>query len=74
MKSIFLWLTFVLFVTNNGSAQKKEMQKKATDTTLDFLNPNSAQKISWQGFRLSQDKRDIDLYFMYDGKNLVVRQ
>ncbi len=41
---------------------------------LDFLNPNSAQKITWQGFTLSQDKRDIDLYFMYDGKNLVVRQ
>ena len=35
MKSIFLWLTFVFLLTNNGFSQiqaKKEMQKKATDT------------------------------------------
>jgi hypothetical protein len=35
---------------------------------------NFSQRISWDGFRLSQDKRDIDFYFMSDGKNLVARQ
>jgi len=38
---------------------------------IDFQNPNSTQTISWDGFRLSEDKRDIDFYFKYDGKNLV---
>jgi hypothetical protein len=41
---------------------------------IDFQNPTIAQRITWPGFIMSQDKRDIDLYFMYDGKNLVVRQ
>ena len=41
---------------------------------LDFQNPSLSQKLSWPGFILSQDKRDIDLYFLWDGKNLVVRQ
>jgi hypothetical protein len=41
---------------------------------IDFQNPSLSQRITWPAFDLSQDKRDIDLYFMYDGKNLVVRQ
>ncbi len=41
---------------------------------IDFQNPTISQRITWPGFLMSQDKRDIDLYFMYDGKNLVVRQ
>jgi hypothetical protein len=40
---------------------------------LDFQNPSLSQKLSWPTFILSQDKRDIDLYFLWDGKNLVVR-
>jgi hypothetical protein len=41
---------------------------------LDFQNPSLSQKLAWSMITLSQDKRDIDLYFLYDGKNLVVRQ
>ena len=42
--------------------------------TLDFINPNITQKLTWTNIELSQDKRDIDLSFYYDGKNLVTRQ
>jgi hypothetical protein len=42
---------------------------------IDFQNPSISQRIAWSsGFEMTQDKRDIDLYFKYDGKNLVVRQ
>ena len=41
---------------------------------LDFQNPSLSQKISWSNITLSQDKRDIDLYFLWDGKNFVPRQ
>jgi hypothetical protein len=41
---------------------------------LDFQNPSLSQKITWPGFTLTQDTRDIDLYFLWDGRNLVVRQ
>jgi len=40
---------------------------------LDFQNPSLSQKLSWSNITLSQDKRDIDLYFLWDGKNLVTR-
>lgn len=41
--------------------------------TLDFLNPKTSQTITWYGLALTQDKRDADLYFYYDGKNFVPR-
>ena len=41
--------------------------------TIDFQNPALTQTITWDGFGLTQDKRDVDLVFKYDGKNLVVR-
>jgi hypothetical protein len=42
--------------------------------TIDFLNPKITKTIEWKrGISLSQDKRDIDLYFVYDGKNFVPR-
>jgi hypothetical protein len=40
---------------------------------LNFLNPNLKKTVKWGSITLSQDKRDIDLYFYYDGKNLVGR-
>jgi hypothetical protein len=41
---------------------------------LDFQNPSLSQKLTWSMITLSQDKRDVDLYYLWDGKNLVVRQ
>ena len=41
--------------------------------TLDFLNPKTSQTITWYGLLLTQDKRDADLYFYYDGKDFVAR-
>ena len=41
---------------------------------FDFLKPKFAQQLTWYGIDLGQDKRDIDLYFYYDGKRLVIRQ
>ncbi len=40
---------------------------------LDFQNPRIAQRINWNNISLSQDKRDIDLSFYYDGKNFRPR-
>lgn len=48
-------------------------QISAFTLALDFQNPSLSQKISWSNITLSQDKRDIDLYFLWDGKNLVAR-
>jgi hypothetical protein len=42
--------------------------------TLDFVNPKLSQTITWPGIMLSQDHRDADLYFIYDGQNFVPRQ
>lgn len=42
--------------------------------TLDFVNPKLSQAITWQNIILSQDHRDADLYFIYDGQNFVPRQ
>jgi hypothetical protein len=42
--------------------------------TLDFVNPKLSQVINWQDITLSQDHRDADLYFIYDGQNFVVRK
>lgn len=41
---------------------------------FDFLNPKFSQQLTWFGIDLGQDKRDIDLSFYYDGKNLITRQ
>jgi hypothetical protein len=41
---------------------------------LDFQNPSLSQKLTWWNIILSQDKRDIDLYYLWNGKNFVVRQ
>ena len=42
---------------------------------MDFDNPKSQQKLVWnKPFALSQDHADIDLYFHFDGTNLVARQ
>ena len=41
--------------------------------TFDFTNPNYTKQVSWQNLSLSQDHRDIDLYFIYDGQNFVPR-
>ncbi len=41
--------------------------------TLDFVNPKCEKKLTWYNITLSQDKRDVDLYFYYDGKNFVTR-
>ncbi len=40
---------------------------------LDFQNPRIAQRINWNNISLSQDKRDIDLPFYYDGKSFRPR-
>lgn len=42
--------------------------------TLDFVNPKVSKAITWQYITLSQDHRDADLYFIYDGENFVPRQ
>ena len=42
--------------------------------TLDFVNPKLSQTITWPDITLSQDHRDADLYFIYDGQNFVPRQ
>uniref|UniRef100_UPI0035BBF1EE hypothetical protein n=1 Tax=Mucilaginibacter sp. TaxID=1882438 RepID=UPI0035BBF1EE len=42
--------------------------------SLDFLDPKTSQKITWGSMTLSQDKRDVDLYFYYDGNQFVPRQ
>lgn len=42
--------------------------------TLDFVNPKLSQAITWENISLSQDHRDVDLYFIYDGQNLVPRK
>jgi len=42
--------------------------------TLDFINPKCSQVISWPLIILSQDHRDADLYFIYDGQNFVPRK
>ncbi len=41
--------------------------------TFDFINPNFTLKISLAPGVLSQDHRDADLYFYYDGNNFVPR-
>jgi hypothetical protein len=41
--------------------------------TLHFVNPKCEKKLTWYNITLSQDKRDIDLYFYYNGKNFVTR-
>jgi len=42
--------------------------------TFDFLNPKCSQVVSWTYINLSQDHRDADLYFTYDGKNFTARK
>ncbi|MFI5186171.1 MAG: hypothetical protein ACHQF0_05570 [Chitinophagales bacterium] len=42
--------------------------------TLDFSNPKFTQTIKFYPESLTQDHRDDDLYFVYDGKDLVPRQ
>jgi hypothetical protein len=41
--------------------------------TLDFLNPNVTKEVTWGNFALSQDVKDMDLYFRYDGTNFITR-
>lgn len=41
--------------------------------TFDFINPNFTLKISLAPGVLSQDHRDVDLYFYYDGNNFIPR-
>lgn len=41
---------------------------------IDFQNPSSSQKLTWSNITMSQDSRDVDLYFLWNGKNLVTRQ
>ena len=43
------------------------------DLTFDFINPNFTLKISLAPGVLTQDHRDVDLYFYYDGNNFVPR-
>ena len=40
--------------------------------TMDFDNPKSQQKLTWKNLHLTQDRRDVDMYFHFDGTNLVV--
>lgn len=41
--------------------------------TLDFINPKFSKTISWGNVTVSQDKRDADLFFAYDGSNFVIK-
>lgn len=42
--------------------------------TLDFLEPKNSQTITWHKITLTQDSRNVDLYFYFDGTNFVARQ
>ena len=41
--------------------------------TMNFDNPRSQQNINWEDIVLTQDQRDADLYFYFNGKNLVLK-
>ncbi len=43
------------------------------DLTLDFLNPKFTKTFHLYPGTLSQEVRDVDLYFYYDGTNFVAR-
>ncbi len=40
---------------------------------LDFLNPKFTAQVNWVAFSLTQDKRDIDLYFTCNGTTFTNR-
>ena len=42
--------------------------------TFDFVTPDGTEKVTWPAFSLSQDHRDVDFYFTYDGQNFVPRK
>lgn len=41
--------------------------------TMNFDNPKSQQNIKWKDIVLSQNHTDADLYFYFNGKNLVLK-